>query len=151
MFDIFKSKPKEKRTQFHLRDDGKFELRKLDVEEACLVEKDSKGEGFRAWRHFYKLQFPFPGFGKIKADMVTLSYDRDVIFDPYNILEESEKPTKGKDINDLNRPWITEIAQAQRYKAENQQAPSLIGDKITYALIVVDIVLVLAVGIGIAW
>ena len=69
----------------------------------------------------------------------------------FGILDEEERPTKGKGINDLQRPWISEIAQAQRYKAANQRGATLIGDKISYALIGVDIILALAVGIGIAW
>ena len=106
--------PVEKRTQLFLRDDGRFKFRKLAMKETFLVTK-KKGEVNRGWKHFFKLQFPFAGYKRaFKPDMVTISFDRDIILDPWGIMTDTEKPLKDAPMHE--NPWISEIAEAQTYK-----------------------------------
>ena len=140
--------PKEKRTQLFFRDDGKFIFRKLEIEDTFLVEKKNKVI-IKGWKHFYKLQFPFAGMKGVGADMVTLGFDRDIILDPYNIVDSSQKPDKHKKINE--NPWITEVAEAQRYKAQNNPSNMLLVEKVTLFLGVCTTIIVLSIAIRWAW
>lgn len=148
--------PKEKRTQLYFRDDGKFTFRKLRIEDTFLVEK--KGDDIiKGWKHFYKLQFPFVGLGgsalelkkAIGSDMVTLGYDRDIILDPFGIVDDKEKPDKKRAIND--NPWITDVAEGQRYKAQNKPGNRLLVEKITLILGACTVLIVLAIAARAVW
>ena len=118
--------PKEKRTQLYFRDDGSFILRKLDVEDGFLVEK-IKGEIRKAWMMRYKLLKRFDGYGGIGADMVTVSYARDIVFDPFNQLKDGEKPDKG---DSLTKDFVSKIASAKCYRHELSAKGSLFVEKI---------------------
>lgn len=143
---------KERRTQLHFRDDGKFTFRKLQIEDTFLVKKvrDDIVEG---WKHFYKLQFPFAGLsGKVRgiaADMVTLGFDRDIVLDPYGIVPDDDKPDKKKKINE--NPWIQDVAEGQRYKAQNKPGSRLLVDKITMFVGVATLIIVLAIAGRAVW
>lgn len=112
---------KEKRTQLYFREDGKFHFRKLEVEDTFLVEKRN-GKRFSAWKLAYKLQLPFAGFKDIKRDNVTVSFARDIIFDPFDVLPAAEKPDRSKNIS---KPWITSIAESQGYTAQHESSRKL--------------------------
>lgn len=140
--------PKEKRTQLRFRDDGKFTFRKMFIEDTFLVEK-IKDIIIKGWKHFYKLQFPFPGGEGIPADMVTLAFDRDIILDPYNILDEKEKPSRNRNIND--NPWITEVAEGQRYKAQNKPKTMLLVEKITMFIGIATLIVVIGMAARGVW
>lgn len=129
MFENLFGSPKEQRTQLHFRDDGTFEFRKLDIEETFLVEKDKNGEIVKGWKHFYNNQFPFAGYKGIKADQVTMSFDRDIILDPYGLIEtDKDNPNKSQKIlNDAAvrskqgngvgiKAWLADIGEARRLK-----------------------------------
>lgn len=119
---------KEMRTQCHFRDDGTIEIRPLEIEDTFLIERGKDGEIRRGWKHFYRNQYPFPGHGKIKPDMVTLSYDRDIILDPFGILENDVANPKNSsrtvvDITDGSKvhlegttAWLSEVGEARRLK-----------------------------------
>jgi len=140
--------PKEQRTQLFFRDDGKFIFRKLPIVDTFLVEK--KGDDIvKGWKHFYKLQFPFAGFKGISADMVTMGFDRDIILDPFNIIDEKDKPDVRKKINE--NPWITDVADGQRYKAQNKPSNKLLLEKITTFLGVATLFIVLAMAARAVW
>ena len=140
--------PKEKRTQLFFRDDGKFTFRKLFIEDTFLVEK--RGDDIvKGWKHFFKLQFPFAGLKGIAADMVTLGFDRDIILDSYNLVDENDKPDKHRKINDND--WITDVAEGQRYKAQNKPGSMLLLDKITVFLGVAVLIIVLAMAARAVW
>ena len=145
--DIF-GPPKEKRTQLFFRDDGKFIFRKLFIEDTFLVEKVSS-DIVKGWKHFYKLQFPFAGLKGIPADMVTLGFDRDIVFDIYGLVDEKDKPLKNKKINEND--WITDVADGQRYKAQNKPASMLLLDKVTIFLGIATLVIVLATAARAVW
>lgn len=140
--------PKEKRTQLLFRDDGKFIFRKLEIEDTFLVEKMNK-EIIKGWKHFFKLQFPFPGLKGIPADMVTLAFDRDIILDPYGIVDDKDKPDKHKKIDEND--WITDVADGQRYKAQNKPGNMLMLDKITLMLGGMTTIIVLAIAARAVW
>ena len=140
--------PKEQGLQLYFHDDDSIEFRKLDIDVACLHEKDNRGIPVKSWRHYYKNRYPFLGYKKIKAGMVSLGYGRDIVLDPHKILTSEELPELDKDINKLDRKGIKEIAQAQCYKAENQRGNALLVDKITTYLGIA--VLVIAVAIAAA-
>lgn len=127
--------PKEKRTQLHFRDDGTFEFRRLEIEDTFLIEKGKDNEIVRGWKHLYRNQFPFAGYKSIKADQVTLSYDRDIILDPYKLIEDDEdnpqKRTKvvadavegSKEVKGT-RAWLSDIGEARRLKLLANRAKS---------------------------
>ncbi len=140
--------PKEKRTQLFFRDDGKFIFRKLLIEDTFLVEK-AGDDIIKGWKHFFKLQFPFPGLKGITADMVTLGFDRDIILDPYGLVDEKDKPDKHRKINDND--WITDVAEGQRYKAQNKPGTMLLLDKITMFLGAAVLIIVLAIAARAVW
>lgn len=123
--------PKEQRTQLYFRDDGKFQFRKLLIEDTFLVEK-VQGDIVKGWKHFFQLQFPFAGIKGIAADMVTLGGSRDIILDPYGIVGDADKPDKNKKINENS--WITEIAESRIYKHATKKPSMQIWDKITLVL-----------------
>jgi len=140
--------PKERRTQLYFRDDGKFTFRKLFIEDTFLIEK-VRDDIIKGWKHFYKLQFPFAGLKGIPADMVTLGFDRDIVLDPYNIVDAKDKPDKHKKINE--NKWITDVADGQRYKAQNKPHSMFMADKLTIFLGVATVLVALSIGIRAAW
>lgn len=125
MFENILGTPKEKRTQLHFRDDGTFEFRRLEIEDTFLIER--KGDEIvRGWKHLYRNQFPFAGYRSIKPDQVTLSFDRDIILDPYNLVGGEDDPAKSakvvldavegeKEIKGT-RAWLSDIGEARRLK-----------------------------------
>ena len=133
---------RERRTQLFFRDDGKFTFRKLPIQDTVLEEKIN-GEIKNCWKHFFQLQFPFGGYKGIGADMVTLGYARDIILDPYSIVPAQDKPVAGRR---LDKDWITEVAETQRYKAQNRPHKTLLMDSLTIVLMVVVVILALCIG-----
>lgn len=120
-------KSQERRTQLHFIDDGTFEFRKLDIEDTFLVERNKDGDIVRGWKHFYRNQFPFAGYKGIPRDQVTLSFDRDIILDPYGLSEnDKDNPEKrgqalaatveGKKQLQGTPAWLSEVGEARRLK-----------------------------------
>jgi hypothetical protein len=127
--------PKESRTQLLFRDDGKFIFRKLEVEDTFLQEKNKDNVIVKGWKHFYKLQFPFPGGQGVKADMVTLSFSRDVVLDPYNLIDYRDIPdNKGNPAKVGIAQWLVDVGQARRLKMIVKRGKGSIYDKITLFL-----------------
>lgn len=140
--------PKERRTQLILRDDGKFEFRKLRIIDTFMVLL--KGDVvLKGWKHFYRLQFPFAGYKSIRPDMVTIAYDRDIILDPFNIIKEGDKPGKNKPINE--NKWISDVAETQRYKHQSKPSKQLLLGKVTLFLGIGTILFVLAGAARAVW
>ena len=139
--------PKERRTQLYFRDDGGFLFRKLDIEDGFLVEKIGK-EIVKAWMLRYKLLKCFDGWKKIGADMVTLSFARDIVFDPFNQLVTNEQPEKG---DKLVKGFVTKIAEAKCYKHEQKAKGSLLMEKIVLFEGFTMILLALGIGIVVAF
>lgn len=133
---------KEKRTQLYFRDDGQFAFRKLEIEDTFLVEKKDSAIT-HGWKHFFGLQFPFAGKKGIKADMVTLGFSRDIVLDPFNIIDESEKPEKHKKINE--NPWVSEVAESRVYKHQVAGQKMALYDKVTLILGGLTALVVLAI------
>lgn len=140
--------PKEKRTQLYFRDDGGFQFRPLDIENTFLVERGKGKEVNKAWMLRYKLLKRFNGFKNISADMVTVSYARDIVFDPFRQLNDSEKPEKGKA---LIKDFIKKIAEAICYQHERTAKGSTFTDKITLYLGITMVLLALGIGIKAAF
>lgn len=157
LFGSIGGTPKEQRTQLHFRDDGTFEFRRLDIEDTFLVEKKNE-EIIRGWKHFYRNQFPFAGYKGIKADQATLSYDRDIILDPFGLIEEDEdNPEKrskvvldaaggNKEIKGT-RAWLSEIGEARRLKLMANRAKKSNYNKIIIFLGVALLFELLIIGI----
>jgi len=112
-----------------LRDDISVVFRRLPIEHTCLVEKVNDVVR-RAWKHFYKLQYPFNGYKRISAGMVTLAFERDIIYDPHGVLDKVEKPEKS---GDLTR--FKDVAKSRCRQIEANPGESLFIDKLTMALI----------------
>lgn len=139
----------EKTGQLLFRDNGNFRFRQVEISEASLVEK-VQGVVVKGWRHFFKLQFPFGGYKGIKAGMYTLSHERDIVYDPFNILSDSDKPEAITPMTGIfNRRGIKEVAQSKSYKHEHAKPPSNVIDKAVWALI--GIVILFALGIFYQW
>ena len=85
----------------------------------------------------------------IGADMVTLGFDRDIILDPFGIVDDKEKPEKNKKINENS--WITDVAEGQRYKVQNKPGNRLLVDKITLIIGVATLIIVLAIAGRAVW
>jgi len=139
--------PKEKSTQLYFRDDGGFIFRKLDIEDGFLVEKKS-GEIIKAWVMRYKLLKRFDGYKGVGADKVTISFARDIVFDPYNQLKDSEKPDKG---DSLIKDFVRKIATAKCYKHEQTAKGSLFVDKLVLFMGFTMILLAIGIGIKVAF
>lgn len=127
--------PKEKRTQLYFRGDGRFEFRRMELEDAILVERNKEGEVTSGWPHFYQAQYPFPGYKNIPADMVTLSHARDIILDPHKLVPIDELPDiktddKRKTGNDKMKTWLANIGKASRLKIMAKRGKSKSTDKI---------------------
>lgn len=156
MFENIFGKLKEKRTQLHFRDDGTFEFRRLEIEDTFLVEKKND-EIIKGWKHFYRNQFPFAGYKGIRSDQVTLSYDRDIILDPYNLVgEDKDNPEmRIKVVLDAvdgdkelkgTRAWLSDIGEARRLKMLANRAKSSSYNKVIMFLGVALLVELLIIG-----
>lgn len=126
MFDwlVGTATQKGKVTRLHFKDNRHFKFEKTEVEDSFLLEKRN-GRLTRAWEMVYKLQVPFLGFKKIPRDMVSLTFDRDVIFDPFNILGDKEKPTGY--VSRLSKQvgvdmWVSDITKMQQYKRQEESS-----------------------------
>lgn len=126
--------PKEKRTQLFFRDDGKFQFRKLELEDTFLVEKNKDDVVQKGWKHFYRNQFPFEGYKGIPADMVTMSFARDVLLDPYDLVETRDKPDKGKGLVSEVISWLVEVGTMRRLKMIAKRGKISTYDKIVLFL-----------------
>ncbi len=124
MFETIMKRHKQ-RTQLHFRDDGQFQFRKLFIEDGFLVEKE--GDAITsAWMLLYKLLKRFDGLkGVGGADMVTISYDRDVILDTFNQVTDAEKPERG---GELKKSFVKGIAEAKCYRHEHGKKKRNIAD-----------------------
>lgn len=139
---------KEKRTQLYFRDDGTFIFRKLDIEDGFLVEKNAQKDIVKVWMMRYKLLSSFDGYKGIGADMVTLSFARDIVLDPFNQLNEGEKPDKG---DSLIKSFVTKIATAKCYKHEQTAKGSLFIDKLVLFMGLTMVLLALGIGLKAAF
>jgi len=140
--------PAEKRTQLYFRDDGGFLFRKLLVEDTFLVEKTKNDEANKAWMMRYKLLKRFDGFKNIGADMVTISYARDIVFDAFSQLAQNEKLEKGKHIV---KDFVKKIAEAKCYQHERSAKGSLFAEKIMMYLGICIVVLALSFGLKVSF
>lgn len=133
-----------RRTQLFFRDDYIFSFRKLLIFKGFFIlgKKDKPKE---AWAHKFNLQFNFNGFRRIPADAVSIGFDRDILFDPFNILKVDEKPKKGLNgPGPLNQKWISDIATSSVYELQQQKPKSLVMDKVTLGLTIVLVMIGLA-------
>ena len=140
--------PKEQRTQLYFRDDGGFIFRKLDIEDGFLVEKNGAKEVVKAWMMKYKLLKRFDGYKNIGADMVTLSFARDIVFDPFGQLNDSEKPDKG---GELIKEFVRKIAEAKCYRHEVNAKGSTVAEKVVLFMGATMVLMALGIGIQAAF
>jgi hypothetical protein len=115
---------KEKRTMLYFKENGHFKFEKMEVEDTFLIERKN-GRVIRAWEMLYKLMLPFQGYKNIHRDEVSLAYARDVIFDPFNILEPAERPTGhiSKTSNLIGMgAWLADVTRAQEYKRQEESS-----------------------------
>jgi hypothetical protein len=133
-------------------DDGTFKFEKRLFTDSCLVDKKDNNV-VKAWKHFYSADLRFDGFKNIKADMVSLGFDRDFILDPFNKVPVTDTPNAGgkpKATESDIKKWTAQVAESQRYKVMNKPGNMLIYDKITIFLGVGLILELIALGISIA-
>jgi len=127
------SETKERRTQVLIRDDGTFQIRKLNVLDSFLVEKDNNDNIIRAWLMPYKLLKRFDGYKNMSADMVTLSGERDIILDLFDELNIADKPgggESGKTMQEKIAKFIGRVAASTCYRIERTAKPKSSLDKV---------------------
>lgn len=148
---LFDSTANEQRTQLMVFDDGSFKFRKKPFKDSCLVE-EKNNEVEKAWAHFYGAELRFDGYKNMKADMVTLSFNRDFILDPFNKVRVATTPNQGKprkDDTDIKK-WTSKIAEAQRYKVMSKPGNMLLVNRITLFLGSALILELIIMGISLA-
>lgn len=126
--------------QMLLKDNGNIKFRTLVIDKASLVEKRNN-QVTRGWRHFHRLLYPFDGYKNIHPCMVTISHERDVVYDPHGVLADNEKPEKmlpGKSLFD--REGIKEVAQETNYRHEQMKKPNTLQNKLTWLLLIMAFV-----------
>lgn len=133
-----------KRTQLFFRDDYTFNFRRLPIYKGFFIV-GKKDKPLAAWAHKFNLQFNFNGHNRISADAVSIGFDRDILFDPFDILKDDEKPKKGIGKTDfLKQKWVSDIATSSVYEHQQQKPKSLIMDRVTLGLTVVLVMMGLA-------
>lgn len=133
----------EKKTQLYFGDDNTFQFIKRPLKHSCLVEMD--GERYvRAWKHFYGNQIPFPGYKSISADAVTLGFPRDIILDPFNKIPKGQETNKKPTDEASLKKWIAKMAENMRHVYRAKRTTDTKGDKITWALIGILIIMAIA-------
>ena len=135
--------PREKGWNFHIRDDGKFEIRELVLESGWLIEKRGEKE-IAAYMQPYKTVKHFDGYGKFPACNMTVTYPRDILFDPFHQLTLNEKPEKGIS---LKKQMMSRIAESTVNKHEQDAKPTSSTDKIIIFLGSVIVILAFCIGI----
>lgn len=138
----------EKTGQLLFRDNGNFIFRQIDLDNAVMIEKKNNAM-LKGWRHYFKLEFPFEGFKNIPEGMYSLCHERDVVWDPFDILTKDEKPDTNTSKGIFNRRGFKEIAESTCYRHENEPMPSTMMDKISWALIF--LVVIFGIFIVIDW
>lgn len=136
---------KERGIQLKIRDDGDFVFRELDIIDSFLVEYDGQNNAKKAWMMPFKLLKNFNGLkGVFKAGRVIVSYERDIVYDPYNQLGPGEKPEQGREIK---KKYVTKIAEGKCYQHEHSHKTSFFMDKFVIFLGCTCLILALAIGI----
>lgn len=129
-----------KRTALHFYDDESFEFIKRTIKDTFFILKDGE-RVVKAWCHFFKTQFQFDGYKGISGDQVTITFDRDIFYDPYDILQPGEKPKKldsfEKLKSPLQQPYISRIANSKVHEAQKQKKGGTMMDKITWGLLAI--------------
>lgn len=152
LFDGLTGTVKEQKTQLFFHDDGSFEFKRREFIDSCLVEKRDN-VAIKAWKHFYSLDMPFPGYRNLPAGTVSLAFNRDFILDPFEKVPVSEAPNTGKPVKNDDRKireWTSQVAESQRYKVMNKPGNLLLWDKITMFLGAGFILELVAFGISVA-
>ena len=143
---LFNFNTVEKGMQLLIKDNGNLLFRPLEIEDASLLEKKN-GEIARGWRHYHRLLYPFEGYRNIPSTAVTISHERDIVFDPHKVLEAGEKPETLGVNEGFNRRGIQEIARAKCYRHEHQKPPATMLDRITLGLLAIAVLW----GVAVAW
>ena len=96
--------------QILFKDNRSVKFRKLPIEHTCLCEK--KGDDTRrGWKHYYRNQYLHRGFNNLSVGKATLSFERDIVLNIHNVLNEKELPKKGGDIKQHKDIGISRIRQ----------------------------------------
>jgi hypothetical protein len=143
---------KERKTQLMFYDDGSFEFKSRLFQDSCLIEKKDENV-VKAWKHFYGTDMRFDGYRAIRADMVSIGFDRDFILDPFDKVPISATPNAGKPGKSSDaqiKAWTAQVAEAQRYKVMNKPTTLLLWDKITMWLGIGFVLELVAFGISVA-
>ena len=114
---------KEKSMMLYFREDRKFKFEKKEVDDTFLVERRN-GRAIRAWAKYYALLLPFTGYKGIPADEVTIGFARDVVFDPWDLLDARQKPETTK-LMGQEKPWVRDVAVNQFHKRRDESAKKM--------------------------
>jgi hypothetical protein len=142
---------KVKVKQLYFGDDYTFQFIDRVLEYSCILEK-AGDKITRAWKHFYSNTFAFSGYKSISAGQVTLGYARDIILDLFNKVPIGDKISDKPDIKagDGIKNWIARIAENMRHTYRTKPKSTFKDDVINWALIGIDLLLVIGWLIGFA-
>lgn len=136
---------KEHCNQLLFRDDRKAVYRKLPVEHGLVQERQNESV-INAWPMPYSVLKRYEGGNGLPKGMYLLSFNRDIILDPFKQLKDEEKPEKGKT---LVKDAISEMATSTVYRHSLGGKKSIM-DKLTVGVIVVMILFGLWIGLAVA-
>ena len=107
----------------HLYDDDTFEFEQKPIDRSFFVDKKD-GEIKAGWKDSYGLRKRCNGFADIKPGTVTVIYDRDIMWDPYEQAPAKDKPKAGALLSD---PYFRDIAEntLNDIQTHNKQLSSL--------------------------
>lgn len=134
---------------FAYDNDNSLEFRPLRIEMSHMVE-DREGKPYAAFWHKFTNEYWFPGYKNIPAGYITPGFERDTVLQVHpGILSKDDLPYSedGK----LDSGPISEVAKNKCYELDADVKIGLVSNKILNALIFVDIILVLALGIKAAF
>lgn len=131
--------------QLLFRDDRKIIGRKLPVEHGIVQEKQND-RVLNGWPMPYSVLKRYEGGNGLEKGMYLLSFNRDIILDPFKQLKDDEKPEKGKS---LIKDAIKDMATSTVYRHSLGSKRTLI-DKLTVGVISTMVILGLCIGLSVA-
>ena len=131
--------------QFIAHDDHSLAIRNLPVDEGFVVEKKD-GKTVAAWLHFHEQDIECTGYKGVPPGEIVLSCARDILWDPYDRVPDSENPTTGKPIDAGFRTmqdYSRKVAQSQQDRIDIKGGTTTIMDKIVWMLGALDAVMLI--------
>jgi len=136
-----------KRMQLYHHDNTDLEFIRRDIVGESTSELDNMKQSKRAWWDPYATLYQCDGYKGIPADAIQLAYSRHFHLEIHDILPDDQRPP---DIDSMNTPFITAIAEARAAEITRSAKPRTIYEQLTWMLGVALLIEMLIWGIGYA-